>query len=196
MIYWISHFIFVAISKLFFPVRVKGLHHIPAKGSFILASNHLSNLDPMLLGIASRRKLSYIAKESLFKNKFFGFFLRKVNAFPIKRDSLDIGAIKEALKRLRNSSPIVIFPEGTRTQTVEIKEPQPGIGLLAVKANVAVVPTLIDGSDKVLAPGQKMLRPGAITVSFAPPIFCSTQDSYPQIASRIMQEIYNLRSAR
>src|SRR3989338_365801 len=114
MVYWIAHVLFVIVSKLIFPIKVKGREYIPAQNSFILASNHLSNLDPMILGLASRRRLSYIAKESLFKNKIFGVILHQVGAFPIKREAADFRAIRETLRRLKKGSPIVIFPEGTR----------------------------------------------------------------------------------
>ena len=192
MIYWFAHALFTIFSKTLFPVKVHGLKNIPSRGGFILASNHLSNLDPMLLGLASGRRLNYLAKESLFKNWFFSFFLHQVGAFPIKRGSSDVGAIKEALKRLKKGGGMVIFPEGTRKAKDGTKKVQPGIGLVAAKSGVPVVPALIKDSDKVLPAGSKFIRPGQITISFGRPAQYSAHESYFDIAQRIMDEIDSL----
>ena len=193
MIYWISHGLFTIFSKLLFPVKVHGLKNIPSRGGFILASNHLSNLDPMLLGIASGRRLNYLAKESLFKNWFFSFFLYQVGAFPIKRGSSDVGAIKEALKRLKRGGGMVIFPEGTRRKTKDgTKSVQPGIGLVAAKSGVPVIPAFILNSEKVMPTGSKFIKPARITVSFGKPAQYSMSQSYYDVAQNIMDEIDSL----
>lgn len=179
----------MVVSSVFFPVAVFGRDHIPRKGGFILASNHLSNLDPMILGLASGRRLNYVAKEALFRNKFFGFVLRQVGAFPIKRDSLDIRAIKEALRRLKKNGGTVIFPEGTRKSRNDKTEIQPGIGFLAVKSGVPVVPALIKGSERVLPPGVRFPRRGRITVRFGKATQYLEGNPYPEIASKIMHDI-------
>ena len=193
MIYWIAHCLFTLCSKLCFPVKVYGRKYIPSHGGFIIASNHLSNLDPMILGIASSKKLSYMAKEPLFKNKFFAFFLREFGAFPIKRESLDILAVKEALKRLKRQG-TVVFPEGTRKPNQDGKKNiQSGIGFLAVKSGVTVIPAFIDGTDKVMPSGSKSIKPGhSVKVYFGPGMIFASKEPYEQIAQRIMQQIYSL----
>lgn len=194
MIYWIAHGIFTVISKVLFPVKVHGREHIPLKGGFILASNHLSNLDPMILGIASGHRLSYLAKDSLFKSRVFRWVLHQVGAFPIKRESLDIGAIKEALRRLQKWG-TVVFPEGTRIE--EKKEVRGGIALLAVKSAVPVIPAFIDGSDKVLPAGAGFIKSrGPITVTFGKGLLFSKDKSYPEIADTIMAQINSLKPSK
>ena len=192
MIYWIAHVLLALLSKIFFPIKVSRAENIPTDGGMIIASNHLSNLDPMILGLASGRKLSYVAKDSLFKNKAFSFILYQVGAFPIRRDSGDVGAIKEALRRLRNGGRLVIFPEGTRKSEGSEKKVQPGIAFLTVKSNCWVVPAFIKGSDKVLPPGAKFIRPGRIDVAFGKAVKYTSSDSYPQIAVQIKQKIDEL----
>ncbi len=194
MIYYLAWYIFFILSKLFFPLKISGLESIPRQGSFIFASNHRSYLDPMLVGLCYRRKLSYVAKDTLFKNKFFGFLLNQVGAFPVRRNAPDIRSIKEALKRLKRGCPIVIFPEGTRVSTGEGKKPELGAGFLAVKADVPVVPVFIEGSDRVLPPGSPRLKPGPIYVTIGKPMRFLQPHDYPRIAAEIMDAVSSLRS--
>ena len=193
MIYWIAYSLLWLLSKIFFPITVDGRKHLPA-GRVIIASNHVSNLDPILLGLAYQRRISYLAKDTLFKNKVFGFFLHQVSAFPIKRNSSDIGALRQALKRLGSGDSLVMFPEGTRKGTGGPKEPQQGIGFLAVKSGVPVVPAYISGSDKVLPAGARRLTRWPVKVSFGAPLIFGDKN-YEQISSRIMQQIESLKAS-
>ena len=188
MIYGIAWVIWKILRTLSFPLKVQGKENVPAKGACIFASNHLSYLDPMIIGGCFPRRVSYLAKDSLFKNKLFGFFLNGVGAFPVKRDTADIGAIKEALKRLKAGCPLVLFPEGTRLTSQ--KEIQAGVALIAVKSGVPVVPVYLKGSNQVLPPGAKFLKRCPVSVTFGAPKIYSKEISYPKIAAQIMQEIY------
>ncbi len=195
MIYWIAHGLICIFSKIIAPVTVFGKENFPPDKGVIIASNHLSNLDPVILGLASGRKLSYVAKESLFRNKLFSFLLYRVGAFPIRRDYGDVGAIKEALRRLKKRGRIVVFPEGTRKSQSGPKKVQPGVGLLAVKGDAVIVPAYIRGSDKVMAPGSNIIKPGRITVTFGTPLPYIREDSYLKIAEKVMQSIHSLSVA-
>src|SRR5437762_2318878 len=114
MIYWIVYFFTKLLSFFFFPVEIHDRKNVPQRGAFLLASNHVSYLDPMILGITTGRRLNYMAKDSLFKNKVFGFVLPRLGAFPIKRKTADTGALKECFRRIREGGPLLLFPEGTR----------------------------------------------------------------------------------
>ncbi len=191
MIYWIGYFFWKLASWIFFPLTIRGSQGLPPAGGFILASNHASFLDPMIIGICFWRQLRYVARDCLFKNRVFDFVLHQVGAFPIKRESADIAGIKEILKKLQKGYPVVIFPEGTRIQ--ERKEIHGGVGLVAVKSGLPVVPVFIRGSDKVLGPGAKFPRRHPVTVSFGSPKTYSKITSYQDIARQIMQDINSLR---
>ncbi|MFA5060386.1 MAG: lysophospholipid acyltransferase family protein [Candidatus Omnitrophota bacterium] len=195
MFYSIAHIIFAIISKIFFPIKVSGLENIPSQGSFIFASNHLSNLDPMILGLASGRRLNYMAKQSLFENKFFARVLNWVGAFPVKRESMDIGAVKEAIARLKAGGGLVIFPEGTRKALQKADEVLPGVGFLAVKSGAKVIPVFIKGSDVVLPPRAKALKRAAVDVVFGKSVHYSSKEPYENIASRIMEQIQEISTA-
>ena len=161
-------------------------------GSFIIAGNHLSNIDPFILGISIKRKFSYVAKDSLFKNKFLAFFFHKVGAIPIKRDSADFHALREVLKRMKKGGPVILFPEGTRGMGERGKKVQAGVGLIAQKGNVPVIPAFIKGSDKGLPPGSKWFKRHQVIVTLGKPLKFHDSDSYIEVAEEIMKQVYNL----
>ena len=190
MIYPIAWVIWNILRAISFPLKIHGKKNIPKHGAFILASNHLSYADPNIVGGCLARRLSYMAKESLFRNKFFGFILTQVGAFPVKRETGDIGAIKEALKRLKLGCPLLLFPEGTTMSTH--KQNYPGVAFIAAKSGVPVVPVYVKGSDQVLPLGRKFFRRRPVSVTFGKSQIYSKESSYQEIADRIMREIQSL----
>ncbi len=191
MIYYITYFLTKAISWFYFPYTARQTRHIPRQGGFILASNHISNLDPVVLGICSVRRLNFMAKIELFKGAL-GFFLTKLGAFPIKRGESDFGAMREALKRLKNGRVLLIFVEGTRRIGNEPSKAQAGAGFLAMKSGVPVIPVYVQGTDKVMAPGTKLFKRGPVTATFGEPFSVTDAPSYEEASQRILDKIYAL----
>jgi len=189
MFYWFCYYIIQMLGAIFSPRIVLGKENIPQGGAFIIASNHLSNLDPLLIGLSLQRRISYMAKDVLFRNRILKCMLTWVEAFPVRRGSADVWALREALRRLKQGMPVVMFPEGTRKSSTAEKKIQAGIGFLAVKGGVPVIPAYIDGSDKVLPPGARFPKRRRITVSFGKPLMFSKEQSYPEIVTCIMNEI-------
>lgn len=137
-----------------------------------------------------------MAKDDLFKNKVFGWILQNVSsAFPLKRESGDVKALREAIHRLRHDSPVVIFPQGTRiidqTQLTE-DIAQEGIGFLVAKAGVPVVPAKVMGSDKVMPPHSRFPRRGLITIIIGKPLYFTGQEPYKDISRAVMRAILAL----
>ena len=186
MIYLITYYFTKLLSFLYFPRTVIGLENIPSQGGCILASNHISNIDPPILGITSPRRLNYVAKESLFENKLLGFFLRQLWAFPIKRDESDFRAMRHTLRCLKSAQPVLIFPEGTRGTTGRIKTVQAGIGFMAAKSGRPVIPVYIYDSDKVLPAKAKWFR--SLSVEERMDVFVSFMnlilENNPEIAKK------------
>src|ERR1700691_5374121 len=165
MIYYIIYFSTKVLSWFCFPYKTYQTRNIPRQGGFILASNHASNLDPMLLGICSVRRINFMAKIELFKG-LLGFFLIHLGSFPVKRGEADFGAMREALRRLKIGRVILIFVEGTRRIGNEPSQAQAGVGFLAMKSNVPIVPVFVQGTDKVMAPGTKFFKRGRVFATF------------------------------
>ena len=194
MLYSIFRFFLFLILKLFCRFEVRGKEHIPRKGGFILTSNHLSYLDPIVLGVACPRKLNYMAKDNLFSNPLFSWILRDVGAFAVRRHSADYSALKQALSRLRKGKGLVIFPEGTRQVNGSLGAAQPGVGFLAAKTNLPIIPSVIRGTDSVLPKGFRFIRLKKISVCFGRKIAIERRESpdYQEIADKIMRSIGHL----
>ena len=157
-------------TTLCFDLKVYGTRNIPSGGGVLVVSNHQSYLDPVLLGVQLRRPMSYMARATLWKNKFFAWLITNLNAFPVRRGEGDIGAVKETIKRLGQAHMLTMFPEGTRSVTGEIKALEPGVALMIRRAGVPVVPAVIDGSFQAWPKGAKFPRRHPIRVVYGPPL--------------------------
>jgi len=105
-----------------------------------------------------------MAKQELFRNKLFGALLKAVGAFPVKRESGDLGAIKKSLTILKRGDVLTMFPEGSRREGQEQAAAKHGASLLAIKARVPVLPVYIEGSDSALPKGAKWIRPASVRI--------------------------------
>jgi len=158
-----------------------------------LASNHRSFIDPVALGCATFRRLNFFARHDLFKNPFFGRILLTVGAFPVIREKADKSALKEALKRLESGRGLVVFPEGTRGEVgVKMLQPQSGIGFLAAKSGVPVIPAFVEGTQKAMPKGTNSIKIAPIRVRFGEPINIERGLPYADIAKTIMARINQL----
>lgn len=168
--YWFARLGCQIFCVLFFRYRSYGRQNIPSEGSFILASNHQSFLDPVFCGIAVRRRLTYVARDTLFRNRFFGPLIASVNAIPIGRDKADIAAMRLIIDRLRQGAGVCLYPEGTRTRDGRVIPVKSGFGLLCRRSKATVVPVLIDGAFDCWPRHRKLFRPGSIVVQFGTPL--------------------------
>ena len=160
--------------RLGFGLEVVGTEHIPKTGGFILACNHASYLDPPLLGAACPRPLGFMARADLFEHPILGPYLRAVHVFPLQRGASDLGAMREAVRRLRSGGGIAIFPEGGRQFSGRLGTAKRGVGLIAETAQVPIVPVLVQGTFQALPPLSRRLRRAKIRVAFGPQISYTT----------------------
>lgn len=132
---------------LFYNYRISGRENIPEDGAYIVCANHVSAIDPILVALSLPRKMHFMAKAELFKNKLLAKLLEVLGAFPIKRGEADLKSIKTSLKLLGSGRIISLFPEGTRNKTSELFA-EPGIAMLSIKAKVPVLPIAIMSNYK------------------------------------------------
>jgi 1-acyl-sn-glycerol-3-phosphate acyltransferase len=157
-------------TTLLFDLKVFGTEHVPRSGGAILAANHQSYLDPVLLGVRLQRPVTYLAKSELFRNAFFRWLISSLHAFPVKQGAGDVGAMKESIRRLQEGYLLNIYPEGTRTETGQLGPILPGIALVVRRAGVPVIPAVIDGAFDCWPPHRKIPRPGRVYVMYGPPM--------------------------
>ena len=162
----LSHTFFLLV----FRGRVLHTERVPRTGGVLLVCNHQSFLDPVLAALALPREAHFMARDTLFKGGFFKPLIEGLNAFPVKRGTADIGAIKETLKRLKGGALITVFPEATRTQDGSIRAMQPGVVLVARKAGVPLVPTLVLGAFEAWPRQAKLPRPRRVLVAYGEPV--------------------------
>ena len=143
VLYTIGKGVCMPIFKLFYRFKTVNAGNIPSEGGVIIASNHLSNSDPPLLGLSAKRRLYFMAKVELFKNKFFGALIRALGAFPVERGAGDGKAIKTGEDLIKEGNVMTIFIEGGRTKTGELMRPRSGCALVAQQMQVPVVPACI-----------------------------------------------------
>ena len=133
--------------NLFWPSKVTGEENIPDEGGFILCANHVHMRDPLFLAVRlPKRHFTFLAKAELFKNPILGFLIgnKGLGAIPINRGHSDLGAIREALKTIANGHGLGIFPQGTRSRDNTPTPMLTGTALIAIRANVPVLPVYID----------------------------------------------------
>lgn len=134
--------------RSFCRLKLVGTEKIPRKDGLIIASNHVAGADPFLLGSAVPRELWFMAKKELFKPRFLGWFIARVNAFPVDRFAFDLEVIRKSLAVLEEGRALIMFPEGTRSRDGDVGEGKIGVGMLARKAGVPIVPAYLENSRK------------------------------------------------
>jgi len=178
-----AHVLFAPLWK----IRAFNRHFEPARGGAVYICNHQSFLDPILMSLALRRPMNYMARDSLFRFPVFSGLIRSLNAFPVRRATADLAAMKEAMRRLKAGAQVVVFAEGTRTRDGRIGPLLPGVALLAQRAAQWTVPVVIDGAFEAWPRTQMLPLPGLITVCYGPPL--SQEQAGAMSAQQLMHSV-------
>jgi 1-acyl-sn-glycerol-3-phosphate acyltransferase len=194
----------LAALRLLFRHRAIGVEHVPLTGGALLASNHMSHLDPPVVGVGAPRPLHFMAKAELFRIPLFGGMIRRLNAYPVEREGADASALRHALLLLRRGEALLVFPEGTRgTEGGPLGQGRAGTGMLAALAGVPVVPVYVEGTGRALPRGAGRPRLTRITVRYGPPLVFDRgkrgdrdrgKQRYQEISDQIMAAIGRLRA--
>lgn len=147
MLYVFLKGILPTMFRIIYRAEVHGQENVPKEGGAIIAANHISLWDPPFVGAFCPRRVSFMAKKELFENSIFSSIITSLGAFPVNRGAADRNAIKTALTVLGEGKCLGLFPEGTRSKSGKLGEPEAGIGLIAYKANVPIVPVAITGTN-------------------------------------------------
>lgn len=152
MVFWICFWIIFLPMVIIFPIKKigkKNLKQLKGK-NFILACNHTSNLDAIMLDIKFFKKYRYLAKKELFDSKFSNWFMRSLGGVPVDRTQADPKAIKEIFRLINNGKKIAIFPQGTRAKTIKIEDgsAKEGVAMFSIRTNTPVVPMMYNKKIK------------------------------------------------
>lgn len=180
--------------------RAKGMERLPQDGGALLLINHQSFLDPLVVGVALRRPVSFLARDSLFRVPVIGSILRNTYVMPINREAASTSSLREAIRRLNHGFYVGIFPEGTRSETGEIGPLKPGFLALMRRANVPVHPVGVAGTFQALPRGAWFLRPVKVRVVFgeaftAEDLATSGRDGESDLLARIRARLAECQQA-
>jgi len=170
MVYDLSRLIVLTVLRLFFGFRREGREHEPASGPVVVVCNHLSDLDPLVVGASLRRRVNFMAKQELFVNPLVRWWATSCGAFPVRRGEPDRQALRTALAVLARGGALVMFPEGTRGRDRTLRPPEPGAAMLALRTGAVILPIALLGTDEVLPRDAHRLRRARVQMRIGPPL--------------------------
>jgi 1-acyl-sn-glycerol-3-phosphate acyltransferase len=172
--------------RSFYRVRVYGLDRLPQRGPFIVAANHVTVHDPILLGAFLHPGIRFMAKAELFEVPGLGHVIRRFGAFPVRRQGIGIGAVRHAIRLLGKGQVVGIFPEGTRSRTGALLPAKPGVGFIAVRSGVPIVPVAISFNPR------RLFRRHFIVVGEPIHLTEALYTNYRLLSQRVMDRIGEL----
>jgi len=196
-LYWFSHNIAWFVYDACFRGDVFGLDNIPERGPYLLAANHSSHLDPPFVGTHIREHISFFARKTLWKPGFASWWLDTVGSIPVDRDGgSDVKAMKRVWGVFKSGGVVILFPEGTRSLDGELQPPKPGIGMLACRARVPVVPARLFGTFEAFGRDGRIRFGTPVSIVYGKPMAPAEYDDpfagkarYELAAQRIMARI-------
>lgn len=187
------------LCAFLFRLKVEGSDRVPAQGGLILACNHASYADPVFIGVATVRELFYLTKREVFTVPVLGKLIQRLNALPIDRSRGDRRALTTVEKRLKAGGAMFLSPEGTRNKTGRLLAPKAGVGMLAFRASVPVVPVCILGTSNIWGSLFGLSR---VVVRFGHPVRFNEatfngkkKELYQAISEEVMVKIQELKQA-
>ncbi len=192
--YWCIQLFVRCIFRVCFGLKLEGRSNVPRTGGFILASNHQSWFDPPIVGSSCPREIFFAAKQELFKTPVLRHIVKFLNSIPIRRSGFDRDALTKLGAMLDGGFGIIIFPEGTRFLDGKLHPPKFGVGMLAAKHQLPIVPVHVSGSNNL----RNQLIGRKLRVRFGIPIEPSEfpneqvekrKEHYIKISNLVMQRI-------
>lgn len=184
---------FNVVARILFRVKIVGEENIPETGSFILCGNHVHALDAPVIIVTAKRKIRFMAKEELFKNKVISYLAKIFEVIPVKRGTADLDAVKLSMKAIKEGDILGIFPEGTRNGMAKHSSIKAGASFMALKTNTPVIPVGIQGTfkpfTKVVINYGKPIEFSQYAVSKGKP----DKEHLEIVSEKIMEEIVKLR---
>jgi len=171
------------MARVYWRIQLEGTHHIPAAGPLIIAPNHVTYADPVLVCIPIRLAVHFMAWDALFRIPGFSWLIRQLRAFPVQIDSADPRSTREAVRLLQAGHALMIFPEAGRTPDGRLQGFRPGAFRLACSLKVPVLPVTILGGHASWPPGRLLPRPGRLRIVYHP-VVAPPDDPDPRAAAR------------
>lgn len=185
--------------KTFGRLEARGVEHIPKAGGVLLVSNHVSFLDPVIVGSAANREIHFMARSNAFDIPGLGKLISMYNAYPVNRGAPDLGALRKTISLLKAGNVVLMFPEGTRSVDGTLGKARDGACFIAHRAGVPTIPVYHSGAERVLPRNSNRLRRAKLTVVFGEPLELIARESetkremYQKMGNQMMEAIADLR---
>lgn len=189
----LARLVVIGSSPVWLTVKTRGLEHVPAQGGVILASNHLSNWDVIVLEFALPRYPLWMAKEAAFTNRFNDWFIRTLGGFEVRRGQGDQWAMRFAQHVVEQGGLMALFPEGTRSKDGQLKAAKSGPARLALTTGCPILPVALWGSQQIMKP---VYRHSVGWVGFARPIYPQAGDTVESLTEQMMYSIASMLPAQ
>lgn len=175
-VYWLAKTVVRTVFILFSRTRIVNERNVPSEGGLLLVCNHISHLDPPMVGSTCKRMVYFLAKRELFKGFIVGWFMRNSGQVPVHRGK-GKDAVEAAVNLLNKGKCICIFPEGTRSRTGEMMRPHTGIVVIASQVNVPIVPMLVEGTFEMMPPKAKFPKLWSkVRITYGEPFYLTDED--------------------
>src|SRR5579863_4602111 len=188
VVYRVVAAILSSLAWVLFRPRVTGRANIPEHGPVLIAPIHRSNVDFAFTLFISRRKVFFMAKDSLFRVPVLGPLVRHLGAFPVNRGTPDREAMRLSEEVLRRGYALVLFPEGTRREGLDVEPLHDGAMFVAARTGATVVPVGVGGTERVLPKGSRLPRPVRVRIVVGAPI------SAPRSEGRVSRSAVTAKS--
>ncbi len=179
----------IGVGRTYFRASVTGAEHVPKTGAFILAPIHRSYLDTPVVALVTRRRLRYMGKESMWKNKFGAWFFTGGGGFPVKRGTADREALRACQLVLERGEPLVLFPEGTRGSGPVASGFHDGAAYLSLKTGAPIVPVGLGGTEAAMRKGSNMVYPVKMTIVVGEPMYPAAHTEGGRVSRKAVREL-------
>jgi 1-acyl-sn-glycerol-3-phosphate acyltransferase len=163
--------------RVYTRMTIEGKDNVPTSGAFVVAPIHRSAVDTPITSLITRRRLRFMAKDSIWKHRWVGWLISSVGGFPVTRGTTDLEALRRCFELLGEGEPLVMFPEGERKSGPLVQPLFEGAAYVAARGNVPIIPVGIGGSEPVMPKGAKFLYPHKVHVIVGKPMYPVVSDN-------------------
>jgi 1-acyl-sn-glycerol-3-phosphate acyltransferase len=177
------------VCRTYWRVEIRGREHVPPSGPYVIAPVHRSNIDTLLAGCLTHRRIRFMGKDSLWKHRWSAALFSSLGGFPVHRGTPDREALRTCEEALREGEPVVLFPEGTRQSGPTVQTLFEGAAFVAARAGVPIVPVGIGGSEWAMPKGQRRILPVKVVMVVGPPIEAPERGPGGRVSRRVVAEL-------
>jgi len=186
-LYYLSKWVVYGLARLYFRIALKNPENMPRRGKLLLACNHVSHLDPPLIGCCAPRMVFHMAKVELSKVGFLRRYMSAIGTILVDRQR-GRHAVEQAIERLEQGACVVIFPEGTRSRDGRMLKGHPGAAMIAIRSGCPVLPCAIIGSERAMTKGTHFIKPVKVQIRFGKPFTFDYDGDIQRIPRQVLED--------